>query len=129
MTQHGYQEDKEQLIKRLNRAEGQVRGITRMIQEDTYCIEVLTQINAAQAALDKVALELLRDHARHCLNNETVLSRGKGDKADDLLLAGGQRGKLLPQKGDVLAVSPPRSMRFNCRANSVKQLLIATGLG
>ena len=67
-TARGYAERKGSLLKRLSRAEGQIRGISRMVAEDTYCIDVLTQLNAAQAALDKVALELLRDHARNCLN-------------------------------------------------------------
>ena len=53
--------------KRLSRIEGQVRGIARMVDEDRYCIDVLTQINAVRAALDKVALGLLDGHARHCL--------------------------------------------------------------
>ena len=63
----GYSADKEQLAKRLARIEGQVRGIARMVDEDRYCIDVLTQISAIQAALDKVALGLLDGHARHCL--------------------------------------------------------------
>ena len=68
---HGYYENKEQVLKRLKRAEGQVRGIARMVEEDKYCIDVLTQVNAAQAALDKVAIELMRDHARHCMAHIT----------------------------------------------------------
>jgi CsoR family transcriptional regulator, copper-sensing transcriptional repressor len=64
---HGYTATKEQLLKRLRRIEGQVGGIERMIEDDRYCIDVLTQITAAQAALDKVALGLLDDHARHCV--------------------------------------------------------------
>ena len=63
----GYTATKEQLTDRLARIEGQVRGINRMIQDDRYCIDVLTQINAVRAALDKVALGLLDGHARHCL--------------------------------------------------------------
>ena len=86
-TQYGYADNKAALTKRLNRAEGQVRGIGRMIQQDTYCIDILTQIHAVQAALDKVALELLRDHARHCLNNDDIQARGAGDKADELVQA------------------------------------------
>ncbi len=62
---HGY--DKEALGKRLRRIEGQVRGIEKMVEDDRYCIDVLTQISAAQAALDKVALGLVDDHARHCV--------------------------------------------------------------
>ena len=63
----GYTATKDQLTDRLARIEGQVRGINRMIQDDRYCIDVLTQINAVRAALDKVALGLLDGHARHCL--------------------------------------------------------------
>jgi CsoR family transcriptional regulator, copper-sensing transcriptional repressor len=63
----GYTASKDQLKDRLARIEGQVRGIARMVEEDRYCIDVLTQINAIQAALDRVALGLLDDHARHCL--------------------------------------------------------------
>jgi DNA-binding FrmR family transcriptional regulator len=63
----GYSASKDQLRTRLRRIEGQVRGVERMVEEDRYCIEVLTQISAAQAALDKVALGLLDGHARHCV--------------------------------------------------------------
>lgn len=63
----GYTASKEQLQQRLARIEGQVRGISRMVEQDRYCIDVLTQINAVRAALDKVALGLLDGHARHCL--------------------------------------------------------------
>jgi CsoR family transcriptional regulator, copper-sensing transcriptional repressor len=63
----GYSATKDQLQKRMRRIEGQVRGIERMIDEDRYCIDVLTQIGAVQAALDKVALGLLDEHARHCV--------------------------------------------------------------
>ena len=64
---HGYHGNKDQITKRLRRVEGQVRGIEKMIDEDRYCIDVLTQISAAQAALDKVALQLMEDHAAHCV--------------------------------------------------------------
>jgi CsoR family transcriptional regulator, copper-sensing transcriptional repressor len=63
----GYTATKDQLLARLRRIEGQVGGIERMVEDDRYCIDVLTQISAAQAALDKVALGLLDDHARHCV--------------------------------------------------------------
>jgi DNA-binding FrmR family transcriptional regulator len=63
----GYTATKDQLLKRLRRIEGQVRGIEGMVEDDRYCIDVLTQIGAVQAALDKVALGLLDDHARHCV--------------------------------------------------------------
>lgn len=64
---HGYTADKDALIKRLRRAEGQIRGIEKMVEDDRYCIDILTQISAAQAALDKVALQLMEDHAAHCV--------------------------------------------------------------
>ena len=63
----GYSADKPQLQKRLARLEGQVRGVARMVDEDRYCIDVLTQISAIQAALDKVALGLLDGHAHTCV--------------------------------------------------------------
>jgi DNA-binding FrmR family transcriptional regulator len=63
----GYMATKDQLLKRLRRIEGQVRGIEGMVEDDRYCIDVLTQISAVRAALDKVALGLLDDHARHCV--------------------------------------------------------------
>lgn len=63
----GYSATKDELDKRLARIEGQVRGVRAMVDDERYCIDVLTQIGAAQAALDKVALGLLDDHARHCV--------------------------------------------------------------
>jgi DNA-binding FrmR family transcriptional regulator len=66
-TTRGYTATKDQLLNRLRRIEGQVGGIERMVEEDRYCIDVLTQISAVQAALDKVALGLMDDHARHCV--------------------------------------------------------------
>ena len=66
-TTRGYTATKEQLQTRLARIEGQVRGLQRMVEDDRYCIDVITQISAVQAALDKVALGLLDDHARHCV--------------------------------------------------------------
>jgi DNA-binding FrmR family transcriptional regulator len=86
-AKYGYSENKEQVLKRLKRAEGQVRGIARMVEDDKYCIDILTQVSAAQAALDKVALELLRDHAHHCLANDDVHAHDHGDKADELVSA------------------------------------------
>ncbi|MBX5468858.1 MAG: metal-sensitive transcriptional regulator [Thermoleophilaceae bacterium] len=63
----GYSATKPQLLTRLSRIEGQIGGIKRMVEDDRYCIDVLTQISAVQAALDKVALGLLDGHARHCV--------------------------------------------------------------
>ena len=64
---HGYSATKDQLQKRLRRIEGQVRGVQGMVEDDRYCIDILTQIGAIQAALDKVALGLLDGHVRHCV--------------------------------------------------------------
>jgi DNA-binding FrmR family transcriptional regulator len=66
-TTHGYTENRDAVLKRLRRIEGQVRGVERMVEENRYCIDVVTQVTAIQAALDKVALELLSDHAAHCV--------------------------------------------------------------
>ena len=62
-----YKGDKEALQKRLRRIEGQVRGVERMVEEERYCVDVVTQITAIEAALDKVALGLLEEHAQHCV--------------------------------------------------------------
>jgi DNA-binding FrmR family transcriptional regulator len=67
----GYYDDKDRLLGRLRRVEGQVRGLQRMLEEDEYCIDILTQVSAASNALKKVALELLDDHIRHCVTNQT----------------------------------------------------------
>jgi DNA-binding FrmR family transcriptional regulator len=67
MPTRGYTTTKDQLKTRLRRIEGQVRGIERMVDDDRYCIDVVTQISAIQAALDKVSLGLLDQHARHCV--------------------------------------------------------------
>jgi CsoR family transcriptional regulator, copper-sensing transcriptional repressor len=63
----GYSADREAVLKRLRRIEGQVRGVAGMVEEDRYCIDIVTQLTAIQAGLDKVALELLGDHASHCV--------------------------------------------------------------
>jgi CsoR family transcriptional regulator, copper-sensing transcriptional repressor len=79
----GYSATKDSLLNRLRRVEGQVRGIERMVEDDRYCIDVLTQISAVQAALDKVALGLLDDHARHCVAG----APDQVDKTDELMAA------------------------------------------
>jgi CsoR family transcriptional regulator, copper-sensing transcriptional repressor len=81
----GYSATKDQLLKRLRRIEGQVRGIEGMVEEDRYCIDVLTQISAVQAALDKVALGLLDEHARHCVMGADAADQA--DKTDELMAA------------------------------------------
>ena len=70
----GYSASKEDLLKRLARAEGQVRGVTRMVADDRYCIDVLTQIEATQAALNAIALGLLDDHVRNCMSGPKAAS-------------------------------------------------------
>jgi CsoR family transcriptional regulator, copper-sensing transcriptional repressor len=65
----GYTQSKDELQARLRRVEGQVRGLQRLVDEDTYCIDVLTQISAVNAALRKVAVALLDDHLRHCVRD------------------------------------------------------------
>lgn len=69
MVERGYSDHKEAVQKRLRRVEGQVRGIQRMVDEDKYCIDVLTQISAASSALRAVAVELLEDHLGHCVTH------------------------------------------------------------
>lgn len=64
---NGYQQDKDHVMARLRRIEGQVRGIQKMVEGDSYCIDILTQITAASNALKKVAVGLLDDHMRHCV--------------------------------------------------------------
>ena len=86
---HGYAAHKEGLIKRLHRVEGQVRGIERMVEDDRYCIDILTQIGAVSTALESLAFELLDDHVNHCVR--TALASGDDDeataKAEELLAA------------------------------------------
>lgn len=65
--EHGYSKDKEAHLKRLRRIEGQVRGLQRMVDEDVYCIDVLTQVSASTKALQSFALRLLEEHLRHCV--------------------------------------------------------------
>lgn len=83
----GYTASKDQLLKRLARIEGQVRGLTRMVEEDRYCIDVLTQIQATEAALHGVALGLLDDHVRNCMNGNATQ---RAEKSDELMDAVGR---------------------------------------
>jgi DNA-binding FrmR family transcriptional regulator len=66
-TMPGYIDNKDAVLKRLRRVGGQIGGVERMVEEERYCIDIITQVSAIQAALDKVAIELLDDHARHCV--------------------------------------------------------------
>ena len=90
--EYGYTKDKDALIKRLHRIEGQVRGVERMVEEDRYCIDILTQIAAVNTALESLALKILDEHVRHCVAGALT----SGDEADALekteeLLAAVQR--------------------------------------
>ncbi|WP_121371680.1 metal-sensitive transcriptional regulator [Frondihabitans australicus] len=76
----GYVGDKEQIIKRLKRAEGQVRGLQRMVEDDTYCIDILTQVSAATKALETVALQLLDDHLAHCVADAVAQGGAAADE-------------------------------------------------
>jgi DNA-binding FrmR family transcriptional regulator len=88
METRGYSATKDQLLKRLRRIEGQVRGVEKMVDEERYCIDVLTQISAVQAALDKVALGLLDEHARHCvIGGPQAL---QDDRTEELMAAVGR---------------------------------------
>ncbi|WP_329218711.1 metal-sensing transcriptional repressor [Streptomyces sp. NBC_01485] len=64
---HGYHKQKDEHLKRLRRIEGQIRGLQRMVDEDTYCIDILTQVSASTKALQSFALRLLEEHLRHCV--------------------------------------------------------------
>lgn len=79
----GYVESKDALLKRLRRIEGQVRGIHRMVEEDTYCIDVLTQVSAATSALQGVALALLDDHLHHCVHEAVAAGHDATEKIDE----------------------------------------------
>jgi DNA-binding FrmR family transcriptional regulator len=81
-TAPGYLESKDAYLQRLRRIEGQVRGVARMVEEDTYCIDVLTQISAATKALESVALMLLEEHLNHCVSH--AVQEG-GDVAEEKL--------------------------------------------
>ena len=79
----GYAKDKKSIQTRLRRIEGQVRGIQKMVEDDRYCIEVLTQVNAVRAALESVALQLLADHTEHCVA-EAIQSGDATEKVREL---------------------------------------------
>jgi DNA-binding FrmR family transcriptional regulator len=86
----GYTATKDQVLTRLARVEGQVRGVARMVEEDRYCIDVLTQISAAQAALDKIALGLLDAHARHCMQGKGEAPADPDEQVQELMGAVGR---------------------------------------
>ena len=75
---HGYSKDKDALVKRLHRIEGQVRGVEKMVTEDRYCIDILTQISAVSTALDSLAFQILDEHVKHCVAGALA----SGDEAE-----------------------------------------------
>ena len=77
-THHGYHGDKAALVKRLHRIEGQVRGIEKMVEDDRYCIDVLTQVGAVSTALESLAFVILDEHVRHCVAGALA----SGDEAE-----------------------------------------------
>jgi DNA-binding FrmR family transcriptional regulator len=90
----GYSDSKQELLNRLRRIKGQVGGIERMVTEERYCIDVVTQISAVEAALDKVALALLEDHTRHCVIEAD--GRKQAERAEELVAV---VGRLLGARG------------------------------
>ncbi len=89
-TKPGYSASKDDLLKRLGRVEGQVRGIARMVGEERHCIDVMTQITAIQAALDKIALGLLDEHARNCMRGEGEAPPASDAQVDEMMGAVGR---------------------------------------
>jgi CsoR family transcriptional regulator, copper-sensing transcriptional repressor len=86
---YGYTKDKPALVKRLHRIEGQVRGIEKMVEDDRYCIDILTQISAVNTALEALALKILDEHVRHCVAG-ALTSGDEGEakvKTEELLEA------------------------------------------
>src|SRR5947209_17698434 len=88
-THYGYSKNKDKLLKRLARAEGQVRGVARMVEEDRYCIDILTQLAAVDTALESLALEILDDHVKHCVASATASGdeNEAGVKIEEVLAA------------------------------------------
>jgi DNA-binding FrmR family transcriptional regulator len=89
MSEPGYHEGKDALVKRLHRIEGQVRGIERMIEEDRYCVDVLTQSGADTTALESLAFRILDDHVEHCVTGALASGdpRAAAEKSRELLEA------------------------------------------
>ena len=84
----GYVEDKEAILRRLSRIEGQVRGLRGMVEDEAYCVDVLTQVAAVTRALEGVSLKLLSDHTNHCVRDAVAAGGGEAEaKVDELLAA------------------------------------------
>jgi DNA-binding FrmR family transcriptional regulator len=90
-TTRGYVADKRALLRRLSRIEGQVRGIRGMVDDEAYCVDVITQLSAVTRALDGVALKLLEDHAHHCVRGAVERGGSEADEKLDEVLAAVQR--------------------------------------
>ena len=86
---HGYTDSKDALIKRLHRIEGQVRGVEKMVEDDRYCIDILTQIGAVTTALESLGMKILDDHVRHCVTDAIASGdpAAAAAKSDELLAA------------------------------------------
>ena len=87
---NGYYQDKAEVQVRLKRIEGQIRGLQRLVDEDTYCIDILTQISAVSAALRKVAVQLLDDHIRHCVAESVATGSDPESKISEATAAVGR---------------------------------------
>ena len=136
----GYTATKDQLLKRLRRIEGQVRGVEGMVEDDRYCIDVLTQISAIHAALDKVALGLLDEHARHCVMGADGAEQRR--KTEELMAAVGapdapglsrcrhaHAGHDTGQSLNRLALSATVHCLTGCAIGEVLGMVIGTALG
>jgi DNA-binding FrmR family transcriptional regulator len=88
MAAPGYHDNKVAVLARLKKVEGQVRGLQRMVDDDTYCIDVLTQVSAATKALQSVAVHLMNDHLSHCVTN--AIQSGDADEADRIVAEAGK---------------------------------------
>jgi CsoR family transcriptional regulator, copper-sensing transcriptional repressor len=86
---HGYSENKDALVKRLHRIEGQIRGLERMVEDDRYCIDILTQIAAVNTALESLAFKVLNDHVNHCVADAVASGdrEAAAEKTEELLAA------------------------------------------
>ncbi|MEV7570419.1 metal-sensitive transcriptional regulator [Streptomyces tanashiensis] len=80
---HGYHKQKDEHLKRLRRIEGQIRGLQRMVDEDVYCIDILTQVSASTKALQSFALQLLEEHLRHCVADAAATGAGIDEKVEE----------------------------------------------
>lgn len=80
-----YASDREEILSRLRKIEGQVRGVQRMVEEDTYCVDILTQVSAVISGMEKVGLRLLREHMRGCVSDAVTSKDGGDEKIDEVV--------------------------------------------